>query len=56
MPIQCAEGQTSTPAKLAASHAAADELCHQLFELPLAYGDRHHQLLSIIIELLTTLC
>jgi hypothetical protein len=25
MPIQCAEGQTPTPAKLAASHAAADE-------------------------------
>jgi hypothetical protein len=30
MPIQCAEGQTPTPAKLAASHAAADELRHQL--------------------------
>jgi hypothetical protein len=32
MPIQCVEGQTPTPAKLAASHAAADELRHQLFD------------------------
>jgi hypothetical protein len=30
MPIQCAEGQTPTPAKLAASHTAADELRHRL--------------------------
>jgi hypothetical protein len=48
MPIQCAEGQTPTPAKIAASHAAADELRHQLlnFSLRTATGTSNFLLQS----------
>jgi hypothetical protein len=52
MTIQRADARAPTPAKLAASHAAANELRHQLLNLRSHTSLGCYQLPSVVIELL----